>query len=66
MLLHFECYVGSGTPILSKALETNQGAQTKQETAGVGLIVFIGKPAAMIASCNFPIVIFPFCFCRCC
>ena len=34
MLLEFECYAGSGTPLLGKALETSQGAQAKQETAG--------------------------------
>src|ERR1035437_1445413 len=33
MLLQFECYAGSGTSILGKALETSQGTQAKQKTA---------------------------------
>src|ERR1039457_5612736 len=33
-LLHIECYAGSGTSILGKALETSQGTQAKQKTAG--------------------------------
>jgi hypothetical protein len=33
MLFHFESYVGSGTPVLGKALDKNQGAQAQQKTA---------------------------------
>jgi hypothetical protein len=33
-LLHIECYARSGTSVLSKALETSQGTQAQQKTAG--------------------------------
>ena len=31
---HNECYAGSGTSLFGKALETSQGTQAKQKTAG--------------------------------
>jgi hypothetical protein len=33
MLLRIECYAGSGTSVLGKALETSQGTQAQQKTA---------------------------------
>jgi hypothetical protein len=35
VLLHFECHAGlSGTSLLVKALDTNQGTQAQQKTGG--------------------------------
>ena len=34
VIAFFEYYAGSGTSLLGKALETNQGAQNQQKTTG--------------------------------